>query len=374
MSEKDFIGFTLSKLQEVGPRPSASSKEWDFLRFIRERLESLGITTGWEAFPAPSSYTWGHLFLWLGMAQAGFLLWVAPLWSLIWSMVVLFLEYAELATFPLVSALFRFGESANVVGENGENPEVVIMAHVDSARCSLFFHPRFVTNPRLSLLLLVYSSVCITGSSLLFVLFRWGILFWVGLFPSFYLAFLALGHLHREFFMGFSPGGNDNGSGVVAALEIARVLRGKGVPFWVVFTGAEESGTWGALHFLKRYGSLLSKKPILNLDSIGTGKLTVATKEGMWKVYRAAPHLVQEFKKLRDTGLHFRPYLGLFTDATPFLARGFEALTIIALGENGLPVNWHWYTDTVGKVTEENLRQVVAVVTEWVEKRRGLPA
>jgi len=118
VSEKDFIGFTLSKLQEVGPRPSASSKEWDFLRFIKECLESLGITTGWEAFPAPSSYTWGHLFLWLGMAQAGFLLWVAPLWSLIWSMVVLFLEYAELATFPLVSALFRFGESANVVGDS----------------------------------------------------------------------------------------------------------------------------------------------------------------------------------------------------------------------------------------------------------------
>ncbi|NLJ39744.1 MAG: Zn-dependent exopeptidase M28 [Candidatus Atribacteria bacterium] len=45
----------------------------------------------------------------------------------------------------------------------------------------------------------------------------------------------------------------------------------------------------------------------------------------------------------------------LSTDATPFLARGYRALTLIALNKKGLPVNWHWKTDTIDAVEPENL-------------------
>lgn len=371
MSEKSVLVQTLEMLKKVGARPSGSMKEREFLSFLRDTLQAFGMAVEWDDFPAPSTYTWAHLFLWIGLAQAGLLVKIAPLWSVISSLVFLFIEYWELATFPILSSHFGFHRSANVIGKHGHAPEFVLMAHVDSARPSLFFHPRFVTNPRLSLLLLVYSSLFITGSSVMAVLWHSRVFFWIALFPSLYLLFLAAGHVHREFWMKPSPGGNDNGSGVAVVLELARVLRDRKVPFWVVFTGAEESGTWGALRFLKKYGSILKGKPVLNIDNVGIGALTVATKEGMWKVYDATPNLVENFRALREPALSFRPYLGLSTDATPLLARGFEALTIIALGENDLPVNWHWYTDTVDAVEEKNLVKVVQIVTRWVEERYG---
>lgn len=371
MSEKSVLVQTLKMLKKVGARPSASMKEREFLSFLRDTLQDFGMAVEWDDFPAPSTYTWAHLFLWIGLAQAGLLMKIAPLWSVISSLIFLFIEYWELATFSILSSQFCFHRSANLIGKHGYAPEFVLMAHVDSARPSLFFHPRFVTNPRLSLLLLVYSSLFITGSSVLAVLWHSQVFFWIVLFPSLYLLFLAVGHVHREFCMKPSPGGNDNGSGVAVVLELARVLKDRRVPFWVVFTGAEESGTWGALRFLKKYGSILKGKPVLNIDNVGIGALTVATKEGMWKVYDATPNLVENFRALQESALSFRPYLGLSTDATPFLARGLEALTIIALGENGLPVNWHWHTDTVEAVEEENLVKVVQIVTRWVEKRYG---
>lgn len=371
MSEKSVLVQTLEMLKRVGARPSASAKERECLSFLRDTLHTFGMVVEWDDFLAPSTYTWAHLFLWVGLAQAGLLVAIAPLWSVISSLVFLFLEYWELATFPILSSHFCFHRSANVIGKHGHAPEFVLMAHVDSARPSLFFHPRFVTNPRLSLLLLVYSSLFITGSSVMAMLWHSRIFFWIALFPSLYLLFLAAGHVHREFWMKPSPGGNDNGSGVAVVLELARVLRDRKVPFWVVFTGAEESGTWGALRFLRKYGSVLRGKPVLNIDNVGIGALTVATKEGMWKIYEAAPNLVESFRALQEPALSFRPYLGLSTDATPLLARGFEALTMIALGENGLPVNWHWYTDTVDAVEEKNLVKVVQIVTRWVEERYG---
>lgn len=371
--EQSLFDLPLAKLKELGPRPSASRKEREFLRFVRETLASFGLAVEWDEFRVPSTYTWSYLVLWLGLAQAGLLSKTFPLWSATSSLMLLFVEYWELATFPIISRLFRFRTSANVVGKWGENPEVVIVAHADSATPSIFFHPRFVMNPRISLLLFVASSLIVTGSSILSALFATRVWWWIALFPSLYLLFLALGHIHRELGMRPSPGGNDNGSGVAVALELSRILREKGIPFLVAFTGAEESGTWGALRLAEKYGSLLRGKPIVNLDNIGKGTLTVATKEGMWKIYDAAPSLLKEFQELRVSSLAFRPYLGLSTDATPLLARGFEAVTVIALGENGLPVNWHWHTDTVEAVDRENLNQAVNLVTTWVmERRRGL--
>ncbi|MEN3186243.1 MAG: M28 family peptidase [Atribacterota bacterium] len=362
---------TLEVLKKIGARPSASAKEKELLSFVRDTLQNLGMMVEWDDFPAPSTYTWGHLLLWVGLAQAGLLVVVVPLWSVLSSLFFLLAEYLELATFPVLSSLFCFHRSANVIGKYSHIPEFVLMAHVDSARPSIFFHPRFATNPRFSLLLLVYSSLFITGSSIFAMFWSREVLFWVAFFPSLYLIFLALGHLHREFWMVPSPGGNDNGSGVAVVLELAKRLKERGVPFWVVFTGAEESGTWGALHLLQKYGPLLKGKPVLNIDSVGIGALTVATREGMWKLYQATPGLVAGFQSLQESVLHFRPYLGLSTDATPLLARGFEALTIIALGENGLPVHWHWGTDTVGALERNNLVQVVQIVTRWVEERYG---
>jgi hypothetical protein len=374
MSQESLLDHVLTKLQDFGPRPSASHREREFLLFVRETLNRLGLQTEWESFRAPATYTWAYLVLWLGLAQAGLVLPRIPLLSAISSLVFLVLEYFELSTFPLVSRLFCFHTSGNVLGKNSEDPEVVLLAHADSATTSIFFHPRFVTNPRVSLLLFIIASLAIAGVSVPALFFPLKLWFWIALPFALYLLFLAFGHLHREVAMPPSPGANDNGSGVAVALELSRIFKEQGIPFWVVVTGAEESGNWGALHVIAKHGPKLWGKPIMNLDNIGSGTLTLATQEGMWKIYEAPPDLVAEFRKLPLPFLAFRPYLGLSTDATPFLARGFTAATIIALGGKGLPVNWHWHTDTVENLERDNLEKAVQLVLSWIAHRRGSSA
>ncbi|WP_438317336.1 M28 family metallopeptidase [Candidatus Caldatribacterium sp. SIUC1] len=372
MSRESLLDHVLARVQSFGPRPSASHREREFLLFVQETLNRLGLQTARESFRAPATYTWAHLVFWLGLAQAGLVLPRVPLLSAISSLVLLVLEYFELSTFPLVSRLFCFHTSGNVLGKNGEDPEVVFIAHADSATTSIFFHPRFVTSPRISLLLLITASLAITGVSVLAVFFPLELWFWIALPFALYLLFLAFGHFHREVAMPPSPGANDNGSGVAVVLELSRILKERGIPFWAVITGAEESGNWGALHLIAKHGPKLRGKPIVNLDNLGSGTLTLATHEGMWRIYEATPSLVTEFQKLSLPFLAFRPYLGLSTDATPLLARGFPAVTIIALGEQGLPVNWHWHTDTVENLARDNLEKAVQLVLSWIAHRRGL--
>ncbi|MDK2897091.1 MAG: hypothetical protein PWP04_1211 [Candidatus Atribacteria bacterium] len=359
----------LQKLKEVGARPSASEKERTFLEFLRGTLLSLNLTTEWETFPALSTYTWPYLLLWGGFIQAALLLRWMPLWSFVTSLVLLFLEYWELSTFPFLSSLFHRRSSHNLIGKSGSVPKIVLLAHVDSATPSIFFHPRFVTNPRLSLMLVIFSSSIITALAGLRLFVPHPVWQWVALFPSFYLLLITAGHVHREFFMTPSPGGNDNGSGVAVALELARLFKEKGFPFWVVFTGAEESGTWGALHLAKKHKNVLRSVPIINFDNLGIGRLTLATREGMWKIYNADATLLRALEKASDDSFILRPYLGLSTDATPLLARGFKVVTIIALGDKGLPVNWHWHTDTVDAIDKKNLEKAVEFLSRFMEER-----
>lgn len=56
----------------------------------------------------PSTYTWSYLVLWDGFIQAGFLLRWISLWSFVKGLILLFLEYWELSTFPFLSSLFSW--------------------------------------------------------------------------------------------------------------------------------------------------------------------------------------------------------------------------------------------------------------------------
>ncbi len=63
-----------------------------------------------------------------------------------------------------------------------------------------------------------------------------------------------------------------------------------------------------------------------------------------------------------------REYKGLSTDATPALARGFKAMSIMAFDINGRLPNWHWHTDTTDNVQPENIDNVVRLVTGMIRE------
>jgi len=140
---------------------------------------------------------------------------------------------------------------------------------------------------------------------------------------------------------------------------------------WFVATGAEEVGTLGMQAFLRDFGEDLRDAFIINLDNVGAGHLFWASSEGMARRYRADRRLVGLARRVsRETETLIKPreYKGLSTDATPALARGYHAMSIMAFDAKGLPVNWHWKTDTVDPLDPELIEKTAEFVTAMVRE------
>lgn len=352
----DLVEEVILKVKEIGPRLTGSVKEREFADWLRDKLESFGLKTEVQTFATVPTYSYPYIAIWTLLIFSFLLMQYSRFLAFFIASVISFLKFRELNTFHNISNLFRTRKSQNIIGKNTERPKLVIMAHIDSTRTSIFFNPKYITSPRTSMLLTIGSTMAILTSTTINLILPLKIWFYIGMIPSFYLLFLILAHIHREIFMPVSPGGNDNGSGVVVALSVSKILNDEGIPFWVIFTGGEESGTYGAEALESKYGELLRESFIINLDNLGSGRLTVATEEGMWRIYKVREEWLDIIRRCSEgVDVEFRPYLGLSTDATVFLARGYNAGTIIALDNRGFPVNWHWYTDTVEYLEKKNL-------------------
>ncbi|MCE5191272.1 MAG: M28 family peptidase [Actinomycetia bacterium] len=150
---------------------------------------------------------------------------------------------------------------------------------------------------------------------------------------------------------------------------IDRALTEKEV--WFVATGAEEVGTSGMLAFLKEYEEDLRDALIINIDNVGTGSLFWVTSEGMARRYHCDRRLASSAKRVaRDEELPVRgkEYRSLSTDATPALARGFKAMSVMAFDINGRLPNWHWRTDTAENVEPENVELAATFVTKLIRE------
>jgi hypothetical protein len=134
---------------------------------------------------------------------------------------------------------------------------------------------------------------------------------------------------------------------------------------WFVATGAEEVGTWGMRALIRDFGDELEDAYIVNVDNVGSGNVAWITREGMAKRYRSDRRLLSGARRAateNEIRVKGQEYRGLSTDATPALARGYRAMSVMAFDINGRLPDWHWTTDTVGNVDESNLE----VATEFV--------
>lgn len=140
---------------------------------------------------------------------------------------------------------------------------------------------------------------------------------------------------------------------------------------WFVATGSEESGTYGMQALLRDYGDELRDALFINIDGCGAGQLYWASSEGMARKYRPSQRLVglaRRVSRETETMIKPRPYKGLSTDATPALARGFKAVSIMAFDAKGLPVDWHWTTDTADRIDPVMIEKTADFVTAMVRE------
>ncbi|MHB8624742.1 MAG: M20/M25/M40 family metallo-hydrolase [Aggregatilineales bacterium] len=152
-----------------------------------------------------------------------------------------------------------------------------------------------------------------------------------------------------------APGANDNGSGVAALLEIARLLTGiapRATLIFVAFTG-EETGRQGSMAFVQNY--LQAQKPpispraMFNLDTIG-GNRTPDGQPGadVLRIFSADPNDSPSRQLARQVQLIAAAYLtapqaivqssaeraGHFGDQQSFSAGGNAAVRLIESAED----------------------------------------
>ena len=268
---------------EIGPRGACTPGEAKAADYIRDRFAGRGLEARVQEFATIDTYSWLYLIyigaaIICGVLSRWFPYYVAPI-----AVVVAVLFALELETFPLLGRILPRKTSRNIIGEiPAESGDVglVVVAHYDSARSALSFNPGLVDNFRLSFSLMIgaiFAVAALTVANLIVRAAGTQTNLWVWIATLVTCAYLLVPlaiMVHREFFLTYTPGANDNASGVVAMLALMDKMSEaesltRGVMF--VATGAEEVGTAGMIEFLKKCGDKVADSLIVNLDNLGTG-------------------------------------------------------------------------------------------------------
>ena len=359
--------------EEIGPRGSCSETEQKAAAYLKEEMSRSGLTVKEEAFQAVTSFSWVFMLIILLFIVAVLIFPPRPHWGLGLALFA-FLAFAlETSTFPFLSVLLPKKKSQNLVAQVPARSKpirkVIITAHYDSSKSALNFSPKMVKGFRRNYLLLVGAM------GLEVLLFTLGALttlskmhLWLLALPgALYLLFTLLTLIHRELAGQYTPGANDNASGVAVLLEVGKVLTRFPLlttEVTLVATGAEESGTNGALAFLRQHRPPLDTY-VINLDNLGTGRLTAVTHEGILGAKASSPELLAFAKAVaaeKNIALQTAPYKLLTTDGTVFLMRGYPTVTLMAFDDDGLLPNWHWPTDRAELVNPQNLEDAKELV------------
>lgn len=353
--------------------------------YVKEQLESAGLTVKIEEFRAPDSALYRtFIFIIICELSANFISFFGNGASIIVAVFPFFYLFMKFyLMLPIDNLIFPTGKSKNIIGivEN-ENAKarVVLTAHVDSQLGSYLFEEKWLGYHK------TFTNVTAVCAllSVLFVIIRiavgsgWfltalQILVMLALLP------LLLIFLKAEWTGAYVQGASDDASGVSVILKASEVLKSnppKNLEVWVVATGAEESGLCGMMHFLKRgAGKQLDKKStfFINHDNLGAGKLVYLTGEVL-PFIRYDGDFVEIVKRASQKN-NIEATAGFWdvpTDALAPTVKGFPAVTLFAYDDRGRTPNYHYFTDTLENVDmsipQRALDLTLAVIRELDER------
>ncbi len=392
-ADQDWLRDKLVELESI-ERPSASAGERQAAEWLVSELSALGAVARIETERAHGTYWWpigvgtvlgaaGGLAARRGRRLAG-----AALGAL---------GTAVIATdFPPRSRPFRKllpkRETSNVICELGD-PEaertVVLVSHHDAANAGLVFHPgipklvsrtgafqHLDTSPML--------MAPVIGGPVLSAL--------AGLTGSRALAtagtVLSAGSTASMVDIGMRkvvPGANDNGTAVVALLELARRFLADppdGLRLILLSAGSEESFSEGMKAFGERhFGELpVESTFFVNMDTIGSPHLTVLRGEGFLKMFEYPQEaLILADRAAAEEGIELMPNLRIRngTDGLEALAAGYPVVSICSCTEHKQPANYHWPNDVTANVNfdtvESGIRLAEALTRRLAREWLSLP-
>lgn len=172
-----------------------------------------------------------------------------------------------------------------------------------------------------------------------------------------------------------AEGATDNGTGAMAVLEAARLLKSLGwtpkrTLTFILFFG-EEQGVQGSRAFVKAHASELDKVDAVLVDDVGAGRITSIPLENLWP---AAPLLSKVYAPLQKT-FDLEPMSNQYfssSDHVPFLWSGVPAfLAVQAPADYGYA--HHTNFDVFELVQPDALKQQAAVLAAWMWNVSQLP-
>jgi hypothetical protein len=247
---------------------------------------------------------------------------------------------------------------------------LVLCAHVDTHRTPVFYSTP--TWRRFFSLLVGIAFLSMAAGGAFFALGALLGATWVrglGLLIALFQGCVLVLCIHADL-TPYTPGANDNASGVGVVLETGRRLASEPLPFtevWLLFTGCEETGASGMAAFLDAQAKELGSDAVfIILDEAGLGKLQYLTVDGLVIKRPTHPRALELARRAAAAlpGLGITPRLGLaYTDALVATKRKLIALTIGCLPEagGGEPSHWHQISDTVEHVDPRALEDALAM-------------
>ncbi|MFL5873683.1 MAG: M28 family peptidase [Solirubrobacterales bacterium] len=375
--EADWLRERLEELERI-ERPSASDGERQAAEWLVGQLSELGAEARIEAEPAHGTYWWP-----LGIGAAlGSLGAIAALRGrrVLGTLLGTVGAGAMADDFPpgkrRLRRLLPTRTTYNVVCELGDpqaERTIVISAHHDAPHSGLVFHPAIPElADRLGMLERTDTSpplmAPVVGGPVLAAL---GALTGRRLLVKLGLV-LGLGSIAAMADIGSRdsvPAANDNGTGVVGLLALARRFLADppaGVRVILLSAGSEESFSEGMKAFGERhFGELPTESTFfLCLETLGATHLLALQGEGFLKMRDYPPRALAFVAGIaEELGIWLYPNLRTYngTDALEPRVAGYETVALCSCTDQKQPGRYHWPNDVAEHVNFETLERAVEI-------------
>jgi hypothetical protein len=384
-ADQEWLRGLVEELERI-ERPSATEGERQAAEWVVGKLRELGAEPRIEAAPAHGTYWWplgigaalgalGGIAALRGRRLTGGLLGAAG-------------AVGIAADFPPgrrpLRRLLPTRTAYNVVCELGPadaERTMVIVAHHDAAHSGLVFHPAL---PKLADRLGLIESRD-TSPPLMAPVVGGPVLAALGALTGSHLlsklgALLGIGSAAAMVDIGrrrVVPGANDNASGVVTLLAVARRLIAEppgDIRVILLSSGAEESFSEGIKAFGERHFTELPREStfFLSIDQVGSGPhLLVLRAEGFLRMReypRRALALMDGLAEELEIPLYPNLRLHNGTDGLEPAAAGYETASLCACNDLKQPGNYHWPNDVSEHVEFGTIAEAIRLTEATVRR------